>query len=211
MMTPDQIERTLDRVLLSVEKPGRYVGGEYNSVIKDWATVPFRIAMAFPDIYDLGMSNLGLMMLYGVINRQPDMLAERVYNPWVDMEAVMRREGIPLYSLESRHAVRDFDILAITLPYEQLYTNVLTLLDLAGMPLRAAERDESYPLVIAGGHAAYNPEPMADFIDLFVIGEGEEAIVEVARTLQAVKDQPREAQLRAWRASTGCTCLASMM
>ncbi len=197
MMTPEQIERTLDRVLLSVEKPGRYAGGEYNSVVKDWSTVPFRVAMAFPDIYDLGMSNLGLMMLYDIVNRQPDMLAERVYNPWVDMEAVMRREGIPLYGLESRHAVRDFDMLAVTLPYEQLYTNVLTLLDLAGLPLCAAERDESYPLVIAGGHAAYNPEPMADFVDLFVIGEGEQAILEVARTLQAVKGQPREAQLRA--------------
>jgi radical SAM family uncharacterized protein len=203
MMTPEQIERTLDRLLLSVERPGRYVGGEYNSVVKDWGEVPFRVAMAFPDIYDLGMSNLGLMLLYDAINRQQDMLAERVFNPWVDMEAVMRREGIPLYGLETRHAIRDFDLLAISLPYEQLYTNALTLLDLAGMPLRSVERDASYPLVIAGGHATYNPEPMADFIDAFVIGEGEEVIVEIARTLQANEEQPREAQLHALAAIDG--------
>ena len=203
MMTPEQIERALDRLLLSVEKPGRYVGGEYNSVVKDWDQVPFRVAMAFPDIYDLGMSNLGLMLLYDAINRQPDMLAERVFNPWVDMEAVMRADGIPLYGLETRHAIRDFDLLAMSLPYEQLYTNALTLLDLAGLPFLATERDASYPLVVAGGHATYNPEPMADFIDAFVIGEGEEVIVEIARTLQAYKDQPREAQLHALAALDG--------
>ncbi|MFC1959083.1 TIGR03960 family B12-binding radical SAM protein [Chloroflexota bacterium] len=197
MMTPEQIEHTLDRILLEVERPGRYVGGEYNSVVKDWAAVPFRVAMAFPDIYDLGMSNLGLMMLYDAINQQPDMLAERVFNPWVDMEAVMRREDVPLYSLETRHHVRDFDIFAITLPYEQLYTNVLTLLDLAGIPLLASARDESYPLMIAGGHACYNPEPMTDFIDGFVIGEGEEIIVEIARIMQEMAGQSREEQLLA--------------
>ncbi len=197
MMTPEQIERTLDRVLLQVEKPGRYVGGEYNSVVKAWADTPFRVALAFPDIYDLGMSNLGLMLLYDIINRQPDMLAERVYSPWIDMEAVMRREGIPLYSLETRRPIRDFDLLAITLPYEQLYTNVLNLLDLAGIPLYSHERDASYPLVIAGGHACYNPEPMADFIDGFAIGEGEEIILEITRTLQQVQDRPRDEQLMA--------------
>lgn len=197
MMTPEQIERTLDRVLLRVNKPGRYVGGEYNSIVKDWGEIPFRVAMAFPDIYDLGMSNLGLMMLYTALNDQPDMLAERVFNPWVDMEAVMREEGIPLYGLETRHAVRDFDLFAISLPYEQLYTNVLTLLDLAGLPLLSSERDESHPLVIGGGHAAYNPEPVADFMDGVVIGEGEEIIVEIARMLQEMKGQPREDQLMA--------------
>ncbi len=197
MMTPEQIERTLDRILLQVDRPGRYVGGEYNSVVKDWAQVPFRVAMTFPDIYDLGMSNLGVMLLYDAINRQPDMLAERVFHPWTDMEALMRQEAIPLYSLETKHAVRDFDVFAISLPYEQLYTNVLTLLDLAGMPLLARERDSSYPLVIAGGHACYNPEPMADFIDGFVIGEGEEIIVEIGRVLLEMKGQPRDAQLMA--------------
>ncbi|RPJ35667.1 MAG: B12-binding domain-containing radical SAM protein, partial [Planctomycetaceae bacterium] len=160
---PEQIERTLDRVLMTVQKPGRYVGGEFNSVVKDWESVDFRVVFAFPDIYDLGMSNLGWMILYGVINDQPDMFADRVFSPWTDMEAVMRREGIPLYGLESKHPVRDFDLLAITLPYEQLYTNTLNMLNLAGMPVRSLDRDSTYPLVLAGGHATYNPEPMTDF------------------------------------------------
>jgi radical SAM family uncharacterized protein len=194
---PEQIERKLDRILLQVEKPGRYVGGEYNSVVKNWDAVDLKVALAFPDIYDLGMSNLGIMLLYEQVNNQPDMLAERVFSPWLDMERIMRDEGIPLYSLETRHAIRDFDLLGISLPYEQLYTNVLNLLDLAGMPVRSKDRDESYPLVIAGGHACYNPEPMADFIDACVIGEGEEIIIEVARTLQATREKSRDEQLRA--------------
>ncbi len=195
-MTPEQIERQLDRVLLSVTKPGRYVGGEYNSVVKDWANIPFHAALAFADIYDLGMSNLGLMILYDVLNRQPDMLAERVFSPWLDMETVMRNEGIPLFSLETKHAIRDFDLFGISLPYEQLYTNAVNLLDLAGMPILAEDRDETYPLVIAGGHACYNPDPMADFIDAFVIGEGEEIIVDIARGLMATRGLPRREQLR---------------
>lgn len=195
-MQPADIERKLDRFLLTVEKPGRYVGGEYNSIIKDWDATDIRVALAFPDLYDLGMSNLGLMLLYEQLNNQPDMLAERVYSAWDDMEAVMRREAIPLYSLESKHAIRDFDLLGISLPYEQLYTNALNLLDLAGMPVFSVEREASYPLVIAGGHACYNPEPMADFIDAFVIGEGEEIIVEVARLVSKMRYASREAQLR---------------
>lgn len=195
-VTPEQIERKLDLILPSVVKPGRYVGGEYNSVMKDWGTTPFRAALAFPDIYDLGMSNLGLMILYDILNKQPDMLAERVYSPWIDMEGQMRAHGLPLYSLETKHAIREFDLLGISLPYEQLYTNALNLIDLAGMPVRAADRDERYPLVIAGGHAVYNPEPMTDFIDAFVIGEGEEIIVDIARGLMAVRGLPRWEQLR---------------
>ena len=196
-MQPQQIERMLSRILLQVEKPGRYVGGEYNSVIKDWDSTDLKIALAFPDIYDLGMSNLGIMILYDQINRQPDMLAERVFSPWVDMEARMRETGIPLYGLETKHPIRDFDLLGVSLPYEQLYTNVLNLLDLAGMPVRSRDRDNSYPLVVAGGHACYNPEPMADFIDAFVIGEGEEILLEVARTVQALRHADRDTQLRA--------------
>jgi radical SAM family uncharacterized protein len=195
--TPEQIEHALERVLLTVQKPARYVGGEFNSVVKDWEAVSFRVAMAFPDIYDLGMSNLGLMILYGIVNEQPDMFADRVYCPWTDMEAAMRRQGIPLYGLESKRPLRDFDLLAITLPYEQLYTNVLNMLDLAGMPVRAAERDERFPLVIAGGHACFNPEPMADFIDAFAIGEGEEMILEICQTLRDMRGSSREEQLRA--------------
>ncbi|MBZ0297182.1 MAG: TIGR03960 family B12-binding radical SAM protein [Anaerolineae bacterium] len=196
-MHPKQIENILDRVLLRVEKPGRYVGGEYNSVIKDWDQTDVKVALAFPDIYDLGMSNLGIMILYDQINQQPDMLAERVFSPWVDMEQIMREDDIPLYSLETKHRIRDFDILGISLPYEQLYTNALNILDLADMPVRSRDRDESYPLVIAGGHSCYNPEPMADFIDAFVIGEGEEIIVEIARTMQKMRGKSRTEQLRA--------------
>jgi hypothetical protein len=141
-MRPEQIEQILDRILLHVEKPGRYVGGEYNSIRKNWHETDVRVALAFPDIYDLGMSNLGIMILYDQINQQPDMLAERVYSPWEDMEQKMRAHTIPLYSLESKHAIRDFDLLGISLPYEQLYTNALNLLDLADMPLHSRDRDQ---------------------------------------------------------------------
>jgi radical SAM family uncharacterized protein len=188
---------TLNRILPNVEKPGRYTGGEWNSVVKDWAQVPVRIALAFPDVYDLGMSNLGLFVLYDIINQRPDMLAERIFLPWPDMDAAMRRVGLPLYSLESKRPARDFDILGISLPYEQLYSNTLSLLELAGLPLLAIDRDEGAPLVVAGGHATYNPEPMSDFIDLFVIGEGEEVIIEIAETLHRWRDRSREEQLRA--------------
>jgi radical SAM family uncharacterized protein len=201
--TPEQIDRALNRVLLSVQKPARYVGGEYNSVVKDWQAVSLRTVFAFPDIYDLGMSNLGWMILYGQVNDQPDLFADRVFSPWIDMEEVMRREGLPLYGLESKRPLRDFDLLAISLPYEQLYTNVLNMLDLAGMPLLSIERDHTYPLVVAGGHAAYNPEPMADFIDAFVIGEGEGIILDICRTLQATRQQSRDAQLCALAALDG--------
>ncbi len=196
-MRPDQIEQILDRVLLQVERPGRYVGGEYNSVVKDWDAASVRVALAFPDLYDLGMSNLGIMILYEQLNKQPDLLAERVFSPWVDMEAVMRAEGLPLYSLETKHPVREFDLLGISLPYEQLYTNALNMLDLAGIPVRSEDRDSSCPLVIAGGHACFNPEPVADFIDAFVIGEGEEIIVELARCVQRMRGNSREDLLRA--------------
>lgn len=179
--TSEAISRALDRVLPFVQKPARYTGGEYNSVVKDWDAFPYRLALIFPDVYDLGMSNLGLAILYDIVNRQPDMLAERAYMPWVDMLAAMRRAGIPLYSLETRHPLRDFDVLGFGLPYEQLYTNVLTTLDLAGIPLRAADRTAE-PLILAGGAACLNPEPMHAFFDAFFIGEGEEAIVEIVRT-----------------------------
>lgn len=196
-MTPEQIERKLSRILLKVEKPGRYVGGEYNSITKNWDNVDFKVALAFPDIYDLGMSNLGIMLLYEQVNQREDMLAERVFSVWDDMEHLMREANIPLFSLETKHAIRDFDLLGISLPYEQLYTNVLTLIDLAGMPVRSIERDERYPFIIAGGHACYNPEPMAHFIDAFVIGEGEEIIIEVAETLRKMRGASRYDQLEA--------------
>jgi radical SAM family uncharacterized protein len=186
MHTPETISRALDRVLPFVQKPARYTGGEYNSIAKNWAATPYRLALVFPDVYDLGMSNLGLAILYDIVNRQPDMLAERAYTPWTDMLAALRREAIPLYGLESRHPLADFDVLGFSLPYEQLYTNVLTTLDLAGIPLRAAERTDE-PLILAGGSACLNPEPMAAFFDAFFIGEGEEAIVEIVRAWTAAR------------------------
>lgn len=196
-MKPREIKRKTDRFLLQVEKPGRYVGGEYNSVVKDWDAVDIKVALAFPDIYDLGMSNLGIMNLYHQVNRRDNMLAERVFSPWLDMEDIMRQQRIPLYSLETRHPLRDFDLIGISLPYEQLYTNALNLIDLAGLPIISQDRDERYPLVIAGGHACYNPEPMADFIDAFVIGEGEEIIVEIAELMQRMRGSTRYQQLKA--------------
>ncbi|HEX9118073.1 MAG TPA: TIGR03960 family B12-binding radical SAM protein [Anaerolineae bacterium] len=181
-LSPDDISRALDRVLPFVQKPARYTGGEYNSICKDWETTAYHLALVFPDVYDLGMSNLGLAILYDLVNREPDMLAERAYTPWVDMIAAMRRDGIPLYSLENRRPLAEFDVLGFTLPYEQLYTNVLTTLDLAGIPLHADDRGMDMPLILAGGSACMNPEPMHAFFDAFFIGEGEEAILEITRT-----------------------------
>ncbi len=184
-MGPSDIERWLDRNLLSVQKPGRYTGGELNQQVKDWAKVPFRVALAFPEIYELGMSNLGLTILYEILNRQTEVLAERVYSPWTDMELAMRAARVPLYSLETKHPVSEFDLLAISLPYESLFTNALNLLDLSGIPLLVSDRVEGDPVVIAGGHSTYNPEPMADFIDAFVIGEGEDVILEMVEVIRS--------------------------
>jgi len=189
-------QHILDRLLPTVQKPARYTGGEYNSVVKDWDQVDVKVVLAFPDVYDLGMCNLGLAILYDIINRQPRALAERVYVPWLDMEAAMRRANLPLYSLETRRPLAEFDLIGISLPYPQLYTNVLTLLDLARLPLLSAERDERYPLVLAGGSAVLNPEPMADFIDCFVIGEGEEVILEIIEAYRRVRHTDRLSQLR---------------
>lgn len=194
MLTPSQIEQKLDRILLKVAKPGRYVGGEVNISVKDWQATPLRVALAFPDIYDIGVSNVGLQILYDQINGRADALAERVYTPWHDMEAVMRAEGIPLYSLETLHPILDFDILGFTLPYETLYTNTLNMLNLAGIPVRAAERSMAHPLVIAGGHSTMNPEPMHAFIDAFAIGEGEEVIHDIVDTVKRVKAQTPKAE-----------------
>lgn len=197
LSTRKEITRALDRVLHKVAQPARYTGGELNSITKPWddAAIGTRIALCFPDIYELGGSNLGLMILYDLLNRRPDLLAERAYCPWTDFEALMRRDGIPLYALESRRPIQEFDIVGFSLPYEQLYTNVLTMLDLAGIPLRAADRDASHPLVIAGGSGCYNPEPMSAFFDAMVIGEGEEVIFEIVEAHRAWRNEyPREEQ-----------------
>ncbi len=204
MLLPSEIENRLERILLKVQKPGRYVGGELNMVAKDWTSTATKVALVFPDIYDIGISNLGVQILYDIVNARPDALAERAYAPWIDMEEHMRQAGIPLYSLESKHPLSAFDIVGFSLPYETLYTNALNLLDLAGIPVRSAERTGTDPLVIAGGHACFNPEPMHAFIDAFVIGEGEEVISEILSAVQKVRQSQlsnpandREAALRA--------------
>jgi len=205
LINPTELERKLNRILPTVQKPGRYTGGEFNQILKDWDSTPLHTALAFPDIYDLGMSNLGITVLMDILNQQPDMLAERVFSPWSDMEAAMRENGIPLYALESKRPVADFDLIGISLPYETIFTNTLNLLDLAGIPLRSEDRTDADPVVIAGGHATFNPEPMAPFIDAFVIGEGEEAILDVARAVLAWKGsgKPRAALMRSLAAING--------
>jgi radical SAM family uncharacterized protein len=169
----------LDSILSRVVKPARYVGGEWNSIIKDWDSTEIKVVITYPDLYEIGMSNLGLSIIYDLLNRQEDVLAERVFVPWIDLEAELRSQGIRLFSLESRRPIKEFDILGLSLGYELTYSNALNLLDLAGMPVLAADRGEELPLVIAGGSCALNPEPMADFIDLFVVGEGEEVVPEL--------------------------------
>jgi radical SAM family uncharacterized protein len=187
MLNPEQVQEKLERILLKVSKPGRYVGGEYNITVKDWDKSQVRVALVFPDIYDIGVSNVGLKILYDQVNQREDALAERAYAPWTDMEAVMREKGIPLYSLESFHPLAAFDLIGFSLPYETLYTNTLNILDLAGIPVRANERTEQHPIVIAGGHSAMNPEPMHLFIDAFAIGEGEEVIHDIVDTVKRGK------------------------
>ncbi len=164
--------------LMHIEKPARYIGGEYNSVKKNHDAVDVRVALAFPDVYEVAMSHLGLKIIYSVINKRNDALAERVYAPWVDMEVLMKEKKLPLFSLEMRTPVRDFDIVGFTLPYEMCYTNVLNMLHLAGIPIRTEYRTEEDPIVIAGGPCVFNAEPVADFFDLFFIGEGEEMMEE---------------------------------
>ncbi|NLI00882.1 MAG: TIGR03960 family B12-binding radical SAM protein [Chthonomonadales bacterium] len=197
------VERRLERILASVSKPGRYVGGEFNAVYKDPAGVEVRVALAFPDAYEIGMSNLALAILYDVLNRRGDTYAERVYAPWPDAERALRDACVPLFSLETRTPVRDFDIVGFSLAFELGYTNVLNMLDLAGLPLRSSDRDERHPLVIAGGHCTVNPEPMAPFLDAFVIGDGEEVIGEIVEAYKHNRHASRAALLRLLAAIPG--------
>lgn len=162
-----------DEILLSIQQPARYIGGEMNMVTKDPQKVDVRFAMCFPDVYEIGMSHLGMQILYDMFNRREDVYCERVFSPWTDLDEVMRKKHIPLFALESQDPVRDFDFLGITLQYEMCYTNILQILDLSGIPLHAEDRFEKDPIVIGGGPCAYNPEPLAPFFDLFYIGEGE--------------------------------------
>jgi radical SAM family uncharacterized protein len=187
----------LDRILYSVNKPARYTGGEWNSIRKNWEATPLRFALAYPDTYEIGMSNMALPILYDILNRQPDVLAERVFAPWVDMAAALRQAHIPLFSLESRRPLKEFDILGFSLGHELTYTNILNMLDLAEIPLLASDRGDNHPFIIAGGSGALNPEPMADFIDFFVLGDGEDVIVEIVAALREIgKNKNRSAALR---------------
>ena len=162
-----------DEILMTIEKPARYIGGEVNAVMKDKEKVDIRFAMCFPDVYEIGMSHLGIQILYDMFNKREDTWCERVYSPWNDMDKVMREQQIPLFALESQDPIKDFDFLGITIQYEMCYTNILQVLDLAQIPLEASKRTKEHPFVIGGGPCTYNPEPLADFFDLFYIGEGE--------------------------------------
>lgn len=180
-----------DEILLSIQQPARYIGGEVNTVNKDPKKVDIRFAMCFPDVYEIGMSHLGMQILYDMFNRREDIYCERVYSPWTDLDKIMREKKIPLFALESQDPVRDFDFFGITLQYEMSYTNILQVLDLAQIPLHAADRTESDPIVIGGGPCAYNPEPLADFFDMFYIGEGETVYFELMDRYKENKKQGR--------------------
>ena len=174
--------------ITDIRKPGRYTGGEPGSVYKDKSSVSMRIAFCFPDTYEIGMSNLGMRILCGSLNQMDKVWCERVFAPWTDMEDEMRKRGIPLFAHESGDALGDFDMVAFTLQYELCYTTALNMLDLAGIPMRARDRGDDFPVVLAGGPCAYNPEPMADFVDIFSIGEGEEALPELAALYVEMKE-----------------------
>ncbi|WP_415349369.1 TIGR03960 family B12-binding radical SAM protein [Clostridium perfringens] len=189
--------RITDDILYRVEKPSRYVGGELNEVIKDPKEVDIRFGFCFPDVYEVGMSHLGSRILYHVLNQRKDTYCERVYAPWPDMEKLMRENNIPLYALETKDPINEFNFLAFTLQYEMSYTNILNMLSMGGIPLRASERTEKDPLVIAGGPCAYNPEPLYDIVDIFQLGEGEEGLNDLLDLYQKHKDNfNKEAYLR---------------
>src|SRR5690606_20210032 len=177
-----------------VRKPGRYTGGELNAVVKDWEKAKVRVALAFPDLYEVGLSHLGLRLLYHRINDEEGFLAERVYAPAEDMEEELHQANLPLFSLETRHSLAAFDLLGFSFQYELSYVNILNMMALAGIPLRRAERDEAgteHPLVAGGGPGSFNPEPLADFFDFFLLGDGEDAILEILAVMAAAKEKGR--------------------
>lgn len=191
----DEMENTMrklalsDDILLTVEKPARYIGGEVNMQVKNPSEVDIRFCMCFPDVYELGMSHLGIQILYDIINRRVDTYCERVYSPWTDMDKLMREKNIPLFALESQDPIKDFDFLGITLQYEMCYTNILQILDLSHIPLLAKDRTEEDPIVIGGGPCSYNPEPIAEFFDFFYIGEGETSYNQLLDAYKECKKQ----------------------
>ncbi|MBI2854740.1 MAG: TIGR03960 family B12-binding radical SAM protein [Chloroflexi bacterium] len=186
----------LRSLLSGVMKPGRYSGGEWNAIAKDWDKARLRFALIYPDAYEIGMSNMAIPILYDILNAQADVLAERAFAPWPDMESALRSRGMPLFSLESRRPLKEFDVIGFSLGYELTYTNMLNVLDLSGIPPLASERNNKHPLVIAGGTCCLNPEPASDFIDLFVVGEGEEVVLELVELLRENKGRDRQELLR---------------
>ena len=177
----------IQRVLPAVQKPARYTGGEYNEIKKDLSDVRVRVAFCFPDTYEIGMSNVGMRILYGVMNEMDGVWCERVFAPWGDMEAEMRKHNLPLWALESQDPIRDFDMIAFTIGYEMAYSNVLNMMNLAGIPLHAKDRHDLKGIVFAGGVCTFNPEPLADFFDFFSLGEGEESTVEIVALYDRAK------------------------
>src|SRR5215831_16325416 len=192
-----------ERLLARVEKPGRYLGTERNVVRKDPRGVRLRFALAFPEVYEIAQSHLGLQILYDILNRRPDVAAERIYAPWPDLEALLRDRGLPLVSLESHLSLADLHVVGFSLQYELTYTNLLTMLELGGVPLRSAARGTEHPLVIAGGPCAFNPEPLAPFLDAVVLGDGEEAVGDVCDAVLAWDGRDRHRLLRALAALPG--------
>lgn len=178
---------TDSRILSAINKPGRYLGHEFNSIKKDWNNVRAKVAFIFPDLYEIGMSHQGLQILYHLLNKKDEFLAERSYCPDIDVEKLLRKEGVSLTSLESDRPLKDFDILGFTLPYELCYTNILTVLDLASIPFYTNQRDDSFPILLAGGACALNPEPVADFFDAVLLGDGEEAMIEITQLIAEAK------------------------
>ncbi len=209
-MTRATIEERLEEILPTVSKPGRYTGGELNCIVKDHDTVDVKYAIAFPDAYEIGMSNLACSIIYNLLNSRSDCVAERVYAPWPDMDRALRAAGVPLYTLETRTALCDYDLIGFALSFELSYTNVLNMLDLAGIPVRSLDRDARradgthLPIVFAGGHCTFNPEPMAPFIDVFVIGEAEEVLPGLTECYKANRHLDREALLLQIANLPGC-------
>ncbi|EGW38383.1 TIGR03960 family B12-binding radical SAM protein [Desulfosporosinus sp. OT] len=189
-LTAAEVRRQVERFLPKVLKPSRYLGSEWNAIRKDWEQTEVHMAFAFPDVYEVGMSHLGTRILYHLVNSYPEFLCERAFTPWVDMEEMMRERNIPLYALESFQPLKEFDVVGFTLQYEMSYTNILSMLDLAGIPLRTEERGIDDPWIIAGGPCAFNPEPLVGFIDFFLLGESEEQLPEVLRLIAEQKKNP---------------------
>src|ERR1700759_4773331 len=183
-MPMESVYPRLEPLLPRVRKPIAYVGGEVNSVVKDWDTTDVRWALLYPDAYEVGLPNQGVQILYEILNEQDGVLAERTYSVWPDMEALLREHQIPQFTVDGHRPVGDFDLLGVSFSTELGYTNLLTALDLAGIPLHSADRGEDDPVVLAGGHAAFNPEPVADFLDAVVLGDGEEAVLEITEVLR---------------------------